>query len=124
MTQHFNRSKEKKKRRSLRKNATEAEKKLWRYLKGKNLAGIKFRRQYSVDSYILDFYAPGLKLAIELDGEMHYTPDAKAYDRRRTKHLAKFGIEVIRFTNYEVFENIEGVLWKIEETIKRIQGSG
>ncbi|MCH8957693.1 DUF559 domain-containing protein [candidate division KSB1 bacterium] len=66
MTQHFNRITEKARRKQLRNNPTEAEQKLWQYLKEKQVSGVKFRRQYSVDAYILDFYSPSLKLAIEV----------------------------------------------------------
>jgi very-short-patch-repair endonuclease len=70
MTQNFNRRPERDKRKSLRSSATEAEKKLWQCVKAKQL-GVKFRRQYSVDAYVLDFYSPQSKLAIEIDGDSH-----------------------------------------------------
>ena len=118
MTFNFNRRGERDKRKSLRSAATAAEKKLWRHLKAKQ-GGAKFRRQYSVDAYVLDFYAPYPKLAIEIDGDSHFTPEAIAYDQERTAHLEAFGIEVMRFTNLEIVENIEGVLEKIAGAIKR-----
>ena len=73
-------------RRSLRNNATSAERKLWRSLQNKKLDGFKFRRQHSIDRYILDFFCPSVNLAIELDGETHYTPEAIEYDRTKSKH--------------------------------------
>jgi very-short-patch-repair endonuclease len=118
MTQNFNRRDERGKRKSLRSNATEAEKKLWQHLKAKQL-GAKFRRQYSVDAYVLDFYSAQLRLGIEIDGDSHFMADAMSYDRERTTYLEAFGIEVMRFTNLEILENMEGVLEKIEEAIKR-----
>ncbi len=75
MTQHFNWITEKARRKELRNNPTEAEQKLWQYLKEKQVSGVKFRRQYSVDAYILDFYSPSLKLAIEVDGPHTLLPE-------------------------------------------------
>ena len=118
MTFNFNRRGERDKRKSLRSAATAAEKKLWQFLKAKQ-SGAKFRRQYSVDAYVLDFYAAQLRLAIEIDGDSHFTPAAIAYDQERTAYLEAFGIEVMRFTNLEIVENIEAVLEKIAGAIKR-----
>ena len=73
MTLHYNRTKENWRRKELRNNMTKAEKILWEYLKNKKLEGYKFRRQYSVDSFIIDFYCPKVKLGIEVDGEVHFT---------------------------------------------------
>jgi very-short-patch-repair endonuclease len=80
---------------------------------------MRFRRQYSVDAYILDFYAPRSKLAIEVDGDSHFTAAAIQYDRERTTYLNRFGIEVLRFTNLDIANNIEGVLSAIEAAVKR-----
>ncbi|MGH3053827.1 MAG: endonuclease domain-containing protein, partial [Gaiellaceae bacterium] len=86
-------------------------------LKGIQL-GTKFRRQYSVDAYVLDFYAPQAKLATEIDGDSHFNADAIEYDQQRTAYLESFGIEVLRFTNLEVFENLAGVLTRIEDVLR------
>jgi very-short-patch-repair endonuclease len=102
----------------LRRNAPAAEYHLWQHLKGKQL-GVGFRRQYSVDAYGLDFYAPRAQLAVEVDGDSHFRTAAAEYDQERTTHLKRFGIEVLRFTNLEVFENLEGVLHTIDEALKR-----
>jgi very-short-patch-repair endonuclease len=121
MMYHYNRNKERAKRKSLRNNPTEAERKLWQYLKGKQLLGVKLRRQYSVDTYILDFYAPKLKLAIEVDGATHFTtPEEKYYDENRTKYLKGFGIKILRFSNEDVYENIYGILQGIEQKIREM----
>ena len=117
MTYHYNRKNEKAKRKELRKNATSAETELWRYLKGKQVAGVKFRRQYSVDAYVLDFYAPGIKLAIEIDGPTHFTSEGIEYDEERSKYIEGFGIRILRYTNDDVYNNIAGVLQEIENTI-------
>ena len=118
MSLPFNRCGQRGKRKALRRNASDAEQRLWQYLRGKQL-GTKFRRQYSVDAYILDFYAPRSKLAIEVDGDSHFTAAAIQYDRERTMYLNRFGIEVLRFTNLDIVDNIEGVLSTIEAAVKR-----
>ncbi len=118
MTLHYNQTGQREKRRTLRNNATDAERILWSRLRGKQL-GVKFRRQYGVDAFVVDFYSPSCKLAIEVDGGSHLISDGVAYDSERTSSLAKFGIAVIRFTNAEIFENIEGVLERIEAVVRQ-----
>ena len=97
------------KARYLRKEKTKAEEILWQELRGDKL-GVKFRRQHPIDMYILDFYAPSLKLAIELDGEGHREKDTKAYDQERSDYLGNKQIKVLRFWNSEVENNLEAVL--------------
>jgi len=111
----FNWKSEKEKRRRLRNNMSQPEYVLWYYLKNKQLKGYKFRRQVSVGKYVVDFYCPKLKLAIELDGDSHYYPEAKAYDSERSNWIKMFGIKFLRFTNKDVIENKEAVI----ETIAR-----
>jgi len=89
---------------------TPQERKLWWFLRGKKLYGIKFRRQHPVDRFILDFFCYEHNLAIEIDGHSHYEPDQEEYDQVRTEWLARYGIRVIRFTNRDVDTNIGGVL--------------
>ncbi len=102
-------------RKNLRNNPTPAEKELWNYLKNKQLAGRKFRRQHSIDNFILDFYCPAEKLAIELDGGYHSTSKQKASDRERDSILKAYGIKVLRFKNELVFQNCDGVLESIRD---------
>jgi len=104
-------------RANLRNNQTIYEKILWERLKGRKIKGHKFNRQYGVGRYILDFYCPQEKLAIELDGSQHYTKEALEYDRIRSKFLSTLGIVVLRFKNQEVIDDIEKVIQKIEEKI-------
>jgi len=113
MSQFFNVSSEKEKRRLLRKNQTYAETILWSILRNKQLDGYKFHRQYSVDRYVLDFYCPALKLAIEVDGKFHLQPEAIKYDAAREAFIAGFGISFLRFTNIEILENLDNVLQRI-----------
>jgi very-short-patch-repair endonuclease len=101
--------------RDLRKNATDAEQLLWACLRDRNLAGYKFRRQHPVDHYILDFYCHEARLCIELDGGGHTEPDQQNYDAERTAFLESQGIEVLRYWNHEVMEDLELVLETILE---------
>lgn len=105
-------------RKNLRNNSTSAEATLWIHLKNKQLERRKFRRQFSVGNYILDFYCPGEKLAIELDGAGHFTDAGMEYDQERTAFLNGQGIRVIRFENKEVFTRMEGVLDTIRENLE------
>jgi very-short-patch-repair endonuclease len=102
--------------RTLRRNLTEAEKKLWAVLRNQKRGGAKFRRQFFVGVYILDFYAPEYGLGIEADGGQHYGDEYKQRDAIRTKELSKLGAEIIRFSDRDILTNIEGVY----EAIKKI----
>ncbi|MHB8819855.1 MAG: endonuclease domain-containing protein [Bellilinea sp.] len=101
--------------RELRKNMTPTEYKLWGMLRSKQLQGIKFRRQHPIGIYIVDFCAPQQKLVIELDGNQH-GEKIKA-DEIRTRYLNSRGYRVIRFWNYEVETNLDGVLMIILESL-------
>ena len=100
--------------RYLRKVQTMAEAKLWKVLRNNQVCNLKFRRQHAFDDYILDFYCHKIKLAIEVDGEVHNDPEVAAYDAARTKNLNENNITVLRFTNDEVEKNITKVIKKIE----------
>ncbi|MDB5331440.1 MAG: hypothetical protein JWP03_2591 [Phycisphaerales bacterium] len=93
----------------LRESSTDAERKLWSLLRGRKLAGFKFRRQYPVGGYILDFYCIRANLALELDGGQHSQPDAVAYDLRRTQCLAELGVRVLRFWDHDVLKDPDAV---------------
>ena len=101
-------------RRKLRNNSTAAEAKLWSALKGKQLEGRKFRRQFSVANYILDFYCPAENLAIELDGQGHFEASQVEYDYERDQFLIHCGIKVLRFENKWVWNNLEGLLEEVK----------
>ncbi|MDG4946764.1 DUF559 domain-containing protein [Weeksellaceae bacterium KMM 9713] len=101
-------------RRELRRNLTPAEAKLWAYIKNKKLDGRKFRRQFSIANYILDFYCPTEKLAIELDGQQHFEFDQMDYDAERDLFLLHFGIKVLRFENKWIWDDMDGVLIEIK----------
>ena len=104
------------KARKNRKNPTPAEQKLWHeVLQSKRLDNLKFTRQKPLDEYIVDFYCSELMLAIEIDGDTH--AKQKQYDRNRTKNLNKHGVEVIRYTNADVLNNLEGVYQDLHKRI-------
>ena len=105
-------------RKTLRNNMPQPERKLWFYIRRKQL-GVKFRRQHSIEKYIIDFFCCELKLAIELDGNSHFSEQAQAYDHQRTQDLNKLGIRVLRFTNNEVNHNVEEVLARIMDSIPK-----
>jgi len=108
----------KEKRRELRNNLTPAEATMWGYLQNSKLDGRKFRRQHSVGNYILDFYCPSEKLAIEVDGSSHDDYSAEIYDKERTDFLESKGIRMIRFDNIDVFESEELVCEEIRKHFK------
>lgn len=99
--------------RSLRQRQTDAEALLWRLLRNRRLGGFKFRRQYPVEQYILDFYCPAKRLAIELDGGGHAQPAQAEYDAKRTVYLQGQGIHVLRYWGTDVLRQIEAVLEEI-----------
>lgn len=108
----------------MRSRPTQAEEMLWNVLRGKNLNGIKFRRQHIVGSYIADFFCLKHNLIIELDGSIHQVPENKSSDAERTKWLQGEGYRVIRFTNDEVLHQIDYVQNKIIEELEKAPPSG
>ena len=110
-------------RRELRKAPTPAEIVLWRHLQRRQLLGKKFRRQFSIGKYVVDFFCPECNLAVELDGASHYSILREDYEAERRKYLEELGIRIERFENRLVFENIEGVLEAIQQAVRE-KGSG
>jgi very-short-patch-repair endonuclease len=108
----FNQKDKKSTRRFLRKEMPKGEILLWQKLKN-NQMGYKFRRQQGIDRYVVDFYCPKLKLAMEVDGRTHDYHDQIIYDRERQKHIEALGINVKRFYSEEIFENIDSVMEQI-----------
>lgn len=96
--------------RTLREQMTDAEKHLWKALRGKQLAESKFRRQFPIDCYIADFVCLEHRLVVELDGGQHASPESEIYDSKRTRYIESQGFRVMRFWNNEVLQNLEGVL--------------
>jgi very-short-patch-repair endonuclease len=100
---------------------TKAEVFLWMELKNRKLLDCKFRRQYSVDNYVLDFYSPVLHLAIEIDGSTHISQDEIEYDKNRQSEIENLGIKFLRFTNDEIYQNKNIVLERIRKTIQELK---
>ena len=107
----------KERRRELRRSQTDAEKAFWARVRNKQFLGMKFFRQYGVGPYILDFYCPAIKLAVELDGGQHNQDENREYDAARSAYLKANGIEVIRYWNNEVLCEIDGVLTQLEQKV-------
>ena len=101
--------------REMRRQPTEAEDILWSYLRDRQLAGFKFRRQHAVDRFILDFYCPASRLAVEVDGPIHERTALE--DAERDGMLTCYGIRVLRVRNEEVFGDIQAVLVNIHEAL-------
>jgi very-short-patch-repair endonuclease len=96
--------------RQLRKNMTDAEKKMWMSIRGKQLKSRQFYRQKIIGDYIVDFYCPKAKLVIELDGGQHYINKGKQRDRERDRYLRGLGLEVLSFSDRDFLKNQSGVL--------------
>ncbi|MBM4136859.1 MAG: DUF559 domain-containing protein [Nitrospira sp.] len=107
----------KQRRRELRRNQTEAEKTFWAHVRNKQFYRMRFFRQYSIGPYILDFYCPTLKLAVELDGGQHIENENREYDAVRSEYLKAQGIEVMRFWNHEILIDISSILTKLAERV-------
>ena len=105
-------------RKVLRNSSTPAEAVLWKCFQRRQLLDQKFRRQISIGRYVVDFYCPEKKLVIELDGDVHFSPNGSDYDDERSKFLEKQGLTVIRFENDELKENLDGVLEKIKSYLR------
>ena len=120
MTQFFNRKSETATRRRLRSEMPDAEFRLWQKLRSGQIAGARFRRQYSIGPYVVDFCSPRLKVVIEVDGDSHYQEGEQERDASRQHFIESFGFTVMRCTNDDVRHNLEGVLeaiWqRLEET--------
>ncbi len=104
--------------RELRKNMTDAEKRLWSKVRLKQLKGYRFQRQRIIGEYIVDFYCPGAKLIIEVNGSQHYSNAIAEADRIRDEYMRNQGLKVLRFTDSEVLKNIQGVIENVLENIQ------
>jgi very-short-patch-repair endonuclease len=105
--------------RELRRNQTDAEKKLWDILRNRKLDCVKFRRQFPVGNYILDFYSPEYRLGIEADGGQHYEDQNRRRDEARAKELSKLGVEILRFSDHDILTNIDGVSQMILKALRK-----
>ncbi len=120
MTEVFNKTNVKDMRRRLRNQMSRTEVLVWSRLKGKQIGGFKFRRQYSVGPYSIDFYCPAIRLAIEIDGESHCDDMTVVKDAKRQAFIESFGIRFLRFSNLEVYENLDGMIEQIAHTAQAL----
>ena len=104
--------------RELRQPQTPAEQKLWSRLRDRQLDGLKFRRQHPIGKFIIDFYCAEAKLCIEIDGDSH--AEQVEYDQARTAYLNELGYTIMRFTNREVFGQLEAVAQAIADECQRL----
>jgi len=122
-TRIYNRKIQMGRRKELRKRATNAERKLWCFLRRKSINNTKFYRQYGIGAYIADFYAPSIRLCIEVDGKQHSTKTGKEYDAERDNYMRSLNITILRFKNELVIDNIINVINEIAKTVKSILDS-
>jgi very-short-patch-repair endonuclease len=113
----FNRQQQKLQRQQLWANMPMPEKILWAKIRNQQL-GVKFRRQHGIGRYIVDFYCPECALVIELDGDSHYQEGAQEYDAIRDEFMRSMDLQVLRFTNVDVMNNLESVVMIICELVK------
>ncbi len=101
----------------LREYRTPAETLLWEALREKKLEGFRFRQQHPIEGYVLDFYCHAAHLAVELDGEYHFTEEQQRLDDNRTGRLSFLGVKIIRFSNHHVLHHLEAVLSDISQAL-------
>jgi very-short-patch-repair endonuclease len=104
----------------LRKNETEAEKMLWSKLNKNQIIGLQFRRQHPINIFIADFYCPKIKLVIEVDGSIHEIFEYEEHDIGRSEMLNDFGITVIRFTNEQILNDLDGTIKQIKSEVRKL----
>ena len=102
----------------LRRDSTNAELLLWKVIRNRQLRGFKFRRQHTICHFIVDFYCHEGKLIIELDGDIHEVSEVKEYDAKREAILKELELKILRFTNEDVFSNLDKVIKTIEECLR------
>ncbi|MGH7966496.1 MAG: endonuclease domain-containing protein [Candidatus Binatia bacterium] len=105
--------------RTLRLNQTDSEQLLWSRLRRRQLLGVQFYRQKPLGNYIVDFYAPRARLVVEVDGSQHFEEGQTKYDQQRTTYLEHQGLQVLRFTNLEVLQEIETVVEEIFRVVQK-----
>lgn len=118
----FDKPEMKSRRRQLRRDATLAEKLLWHALRNLKIENLRVQRQYSIDDFVVDFYAPRARLAIEVDGITHESHEAAARDRWRQRIIESYGIEFFRVTDEAIFRNVGEVCDAIEKRMLECAG--
>lgn len=115
----LNPKKTKKQRQYLRNNMTKWEVILWNDLKGKKMYGFKVRRQFGIDNFVIDFYCPELRLAIEVDGDVHHFKNKKQSDSRKNDLLKSERIKLVRLNNYDLEDDYESMILYLEDLFKQ-----
>jgi very-short-patch-repair endonuclease len=105
--------------RTLRTNTTDSEQRLWSRLRRKQILGVQFYRQKPLGNYVVDFYAPSAQLVVEIDGGQHFDPQQRQHDQHRTEDLERQDLQVLRFTNLEVLQEIEAVVETIYRAVQK-----
>ncbi len=105
----------------LRTTMTKSEVVLWKHLKNKQFLNLKFRRQFGIGNYIVDFYCPEIKLAIEVDGSTHYEEEVFNKDIKKDEYIKNLGINLLRINSEEIFNNLNEVLFRLENICNEIQ---
>ena len=105
--------------RRLRHDMTDAEQLLWMHLRKKQIAGVRFYRQKPIGPYVVDFYAPSVRLVIEVDGAQHFETAGREQDAYRDESLAQLDLKILRFDNRQVLCELQSVLQKIFESVSR-----
>jgi very-short-patch-repair endonuclease len=118
MSEIFNKHEMKERRQELRREMTEPERLLWTRIRNRQIYGCKFRRQFSICAYVVDFYSPEIKLVVEIDGPSHDSADAIDYDKNRQEEIESLGIRIVKFTNKDVLSNLDMVINQLSETVK------
>ena len=108
------------KARSLRTGLTDAEQRLWPRLRRKQILGVQFYRQKPIGNYIVDFYAPAVRLVVEVDGSQHVEPAQTIYDKRRSEYLEKLGLKVLRFDDRQVLLELDAVAQEIYRAVNEM----
>jgi very-short-patch-repair endonuclease len=105
--------------RSLRNSLTDAEQRLWSRLRRKQLSGVRFYRQKPIGNYIVDFYAPAVRLCIEVDGSHHLDVNQATHDKQRSQYLEQIGLDVLRFDDLQVLTQTESVIEEIYRIVTK-----
>ncbi len=104
--------------RQLRSNMTDSEQLLWSQLRRKQVLDLQFYRQRPIGQYIVDFYAPGAKLIIEVDGSQHFDSEHVISDEKRDAYLSGEGLQVLRFNNLQVLNETDAVMDVVFQAVK------
>src|SRR3990167_7903510 len=104
--------------RELRTGMTDAEQLLWKYVRRKQLCDIQFYRQKPIGNYIVDFYAPAVKLVVEIDGGQHFLDEGLRKDHKRDVYLSSLNLKVLRFDNWQILKSVGDVLNEIHRQIE------